>query len=268
MSAVDVSYSVTGEGPPLYMVHGVGARRGAWAAVTDALKDRFTCVAFDLRGHGESPVPPVPYSLDELVEDLEALRARLGHDRIHIAGHSLGGQIGPAYARAHPDRARSVALLSAAAARTAEDSAKVKAVAAAMRAKGVKAVIETLIDRWFTDDFAAANPDKIKARIGQVLDTPEDVFLAVFDVYAATEMAPWLPQVACPCLVMTGENDGGCSPQLNRVIAGLLAQAELEILPGLKHAVLIEAPEKVSARLREFLLGQESACLNRHPGVK
>lgn len=257
MTAVDLAHSVTGRGPPLYMVHGVGARRGAWAALAEGLKDRFTCVTVDLRGHGESPVPPVPYSLDELVEDLEALRIRLGHERIHIAGHSLGGQIGPAYARTHPGRALSVSLLSTAAARTAEDSAKVKAVAAAMRAHGVKAVVETLIDRWFTDDFAAANPEKIKTRIRQVLDTPEDVFLAVFDVYASAETAPWLPQVTCPCLVMTGENDGGCSPRLNRIIAGLLPDAELEILPRLKHAILIEAPEQVFARLREFLLKQE-----------
>ena len=42
----------------------------------------FTCVSYDLRGHGDSPTPPVPYSLDELVEDLEALRSPLGHDKI------------------------------------------------------------------------------------------------------------------------------------------------------------------------------------------
>ena len=83
MSSVEVAYSIEGEGPPLYLIHGIGSRKATWEALIKDLRTDFTCVSFDLRGHGESPVPPVPYSLDELVEDLEALRQRLGHERIH-----------------------------------------------------------------------------------------------------------------------------------------------------------------------------------------
>jgi pimeloyl-ACP methyl ester carboxylesterase len=254
MTAVDVSYTVQGSGPALYMVHGIGSRRVTWDALVAGLKDAFTCVTYDLRGHGASPVPPVPYTLDDLVDDLEALRARLGHEKIHVIGHSLGGQIGPAYARAHPDRALTVSLLSTAAGRTAEDSAKVKGVVAAMREKGVEAVLRTLIERWYTDGFIAARPDAIEARIRQVLDTPEDVFLSVFDVYAGAEMGPWLHEVTCPCLVLTGELDGGCNPRLNRFIAGELPDSELVILDGLKHSILIEGPERVLPPVRGFLM--------------
>ena len=123
MAAIDVSYRITGEGPPLYLVHGIGARKTTWDTLIAGLEDRFTCVSYDLRGHGDSPVPPPPYSLDELVEDLEALREKLGHESIHIAGHSLGGMIGPAYARSFPERCRSVALLSTAAGRNEERGA-------------------------------------------------------------------------------------------------------------------------------------------------
>ncbi len=122
MTAVEVAFEVSGEGPPLYLVHGIGSRKTIWAGIVPHLEDRFTCVTFDLRGHGDSPVPPPPYTLDDLVEDLEALRARLGHEQIHVAGHSLGGMIGPAYARAHPKRALTVGLLSTAAGRTEGDT--------------------------------------------------------------------------------------------------------------------------------------------------
>ena len=254
MTAIDVAYTVEGEGPPLYMVHGIGSRRAGWDGLVPGLKDQFTCVRLDLRGHGESPVPPAPYTLDNLVADLEALRARLGHEKIHVIGHSLGGQIEPAYARAHPDRTATVTLLSTAAGRTADDSAKVKGVVAAMRANGVEPVLETLIARWFTDGFVAANPGVIAARIKQVVDTPEEVFLSVFDIYAGAEMAPWLHQIACPCLVLTGALDGGCNPRLNRFIAGELPDAELVILEGLKHAILIEGPERVLPPVRDFLM--------------
>jgi len=254
MSAIDVSYTVSGEGPPLYMVHGIGSRRVTWDGLLPGLEDHFTCIRYDLRGHGESPIPPVPYSLDDLVDDLEALRMRLGHERIHVIGHSLGGQIGPAYARAHPEHAASVILLSTAAGRTDEDSAKVKGVVAKMRAEGVGPALGALLDRWYTDEFIETRPDAIQNRIDQVLGTPEEVFLSVFDVYAGTEMAPWLHEVTCPCLVMTGEFDGGCNPRLNRFIANELPDAELVILDDLKHSILIEAPDRVVAPVKDFLL--------------
>ena len=254
MPAVEVAHTVTGEGPPLYLVHGIGSRRTTWDALLPALSEHFTCVAYDLRGHGDSPVPPVPYSLDELVDDLEALRVRLGHERIHVMGHSLGGQIGPAYARAHPARTSSVVLLSTAAGRTADDSAGVKGVVAAMRGQGVEAVLTTLVDRWYTDGFIAAHPEVIEHRIEQVLGTPEDVFLSVFDVYASTEMLAWLPQVGCPCLVLTGEFDGACNPRLNAVIDDALPESELVVLPALRHSVLVEGPERVLPPVLDFLL--------------
>ncbi len=202
----------------------------------------------------ESPVPPVPYSLDELVEDMEILRKRLGHKRIHVIGHSLGGQIGSAYARTHPECVDTIVLLSTAAGRTEEESAKVKGVVNLMREKGVSQLLKNLINRWFSDEFIANYPDIVEARIKQVIETPEDVFLSVFEIYAATEMLPWLPQLDCPCLVMTGEFDAGCSTVHNKLIADTIPNAELVILENLKHSILIEDPQKVLPPLRDFLV--------------
>ena len=253
MSAIDASYAIEGQGPALYMVHGIGSRKTGWNALIPFLKDNFTCVSMDLRGHGQSPVPATPYTLDELVEDLEALRARLGHEQIHVIGHSLGGMIGPAYARAYPQRTLSVGLLSTAAGRTEQDSAKVHAVVTAMEEKGIAKVLDTLVNRWFTDEFAAKRPDVVQARLKQVLDTPAEVFLSVFRIYASTEMAPWLHEITCPCLVLTGELDGGCNPRLNTFIASELPDGELVILANLKHSILIEGPERVAGPLNDFL---------------
>ena len=251
--AVAVAHSVVGQGPPLYMVHGIGSRKEMWNALVDELSDQFTCVTYDLRGHGESPVPAVPYSLDQLVADLEALRVKLGHDQIHVIGHSLGGMIGPAYARLFPEHTLSVGLLSTAAGRTEDDSARVKAVVARMRDEGIENVLTTLVDRWYTEPFAAANPHIIANRINQVMTTPAEVFLSVFDVYAETEMAPWLSEVTVPCLVLTGENDPGCSPRLNRIIDGELPDSRLVILPELRHSIIVEAPDQVAPVVGNFL---------------
>lgn len=255
-SAVESSFTVEGKGPALFMVHGIGARKTSWTALTQILKDDFTCIAYDLRGHGDTPKGDGRFGLDELVEDLEALRARLDIEKAHVIGHSLGGMIGPAYARAYPERVISLGLLSTAAFRTDDDSAKVKAVVAAMREKGIGPVLQTLADRWFTDKFQAEQPERIEARKAQVVATDPEVFLNVFDIYAQTEMSPWLNEVEVPSLVLTGELDGGCNPRLNRQIADALPNSKLVILEGLKHALLIEATERVGPPIRDFLLAQ------------
>jgi pimeloyl-ACP methyl ester carboxylesterase len=69
-------------------------------------------------------------------------------------------------------------------------------------------------------------------------------------------MAPWLHEIRCPCLVLTGEFDGGCNPRLNEFIHGELPDSQLVILEGLKHALMIEASDRVLPHLREFLLQQ------------
>ncbi len=247
------AFSVEGEGEPLFLIHGIGASRASYAGLVPFLKGEFRCISYDLRGHGASPTPKPPYTLDGLVEDLEALRRELGIAKAHFAGHSLGGMIGPAYARKYPQHVLSLGLYSTAAFRTEDDGAKVRGVVAAMRAKGIPQVLETLKDRWFTPEFAERKPEVIARRMQQVIGTDPDVFLSVFDIYAETEMAPWLHEVKHPSLVLTGENDGGCNPRLNRQIAAALARSELVILPVLRHAILLEAPDQVAPPVLSFL---------------
>jgi pimeloyl-ACP methyl ester carboxylesterase len=121
-------------------------------------------------------------------------------------------------------------------------------------------VLETLKERWFTPEFAARCPGIIERRMQQVIDTDPEVFLSVFDIYAQTEMSPWLGEIGAPCLVLTGENDGGCNPRLNRQIAAAIRNSELVILPHLRHAILLEAAEEVARPVLAFLDRVEGAA--------
>jgi 3-oxoadipate enol-lactonase len=256
MAPLRSAFSVAGDGPALFLIHGIGARRATFDGLVAGLTDRFTCISYDLRGHGLTPWGGGRFDLDDLVDDLEALRHRLGVETAHFAGHSLGGMIGPRYALRYPARVKSLGIWSTAAFRTADDRAKVRGVVTAMREKGIGPVLDTLTTRWFTDAFCAARPDVIDWRKKQVIDTDPEVFLNVFDIYAETEMAPWLPQVKAPAQIITGENDGGCNPRLNRLIHAALPGSDLQILPDLKHAIFIEATAQVLPHVRRFLLSQ------------
>ena len=66
-------------------------------------------------------------------------------------------------------------------------------------------------------------------------------------------MAPWLHEISAPSLVLTGELDGGCNPRLNKFIHDTLPDSELVILEGLKHSILMEAPEMVAAHMDRFI---------------
>ena len=163
--ALDCEFSVEGSEPPLILIHGIGAARNTWAKAMPILRDHFTVVTYDLRGHGDSPMPAGEFGLDELVADLERVRERSGFEQAHFAGHSLGGMIGPAYALKYPDRVLSLGILSTAAFRTEEDSAKVFGVVNAMERDGIPNILPTLTDRWFTDDFIANHGDVVERRL-------------------------------------------------------------------------------------------------------
>ena len=125
-----------------------------------------------------------------------------------------------------------------------------------MQEKGIGPILTTLTERWFTDKFIKERFADVEFRLEQVLETDSEVFLDVFRIYVETEMSSWLNKIKHPSLVLTGENDGGCSPKLNYLIADSLSNSELCILKNYKHSLLIEAPREVGEKVREFLLKQ------------
>jgi pimeloyl-ACP methyl ester carboxylesterase len=108
----ELAYHRTGTGPPLVLLHGIGSRWQVWQPVLGRLEAHREVVACDLPGFGDSPMPPpgTPAGIDSLTELTARFLDRLGLDRPHVAGNSLGGWI--ALELAKRDRVRSVTALS------------------------------------------------------------------------------------------------------------------------------------------------------------
>tara|TARA_S200000501_G_scaffold74165_1_gene66033 strand:+ start:698 stop:1474 length:777 start_codon:yes stop_codon:yes gene_type:complete len=251
--ALDCNYSIIGSGPAIFLTHGIGAAEDAWRFIVPKLSKNFTVITYDLRGHGKSPVTNKNFSLEDLVLDLERIRENLNIEKAHFAGHSLGGMIAPAYAKKYPEKVLSVGMLSTVAGRSEEDSKKVWSVINEMEENGIDKTLQKLTNRWFTDEFIKSYPDLVKRRLDQVIETDPEVFLNVFKIYAKTEMFPWLKDILQPCLLMTGENDGGCTPKHNENMANQIKNSKLVILPKLKHSFLIEGPDQITDNLIEFI---------------
>lgn len=256
---VRVDYQIAGEGPAVFLTHGVGARRQVWDGVIAKLAPHFRCISYDLRGHGNSEGATAPLGLAEFAADLEALRAELGIEQAHFVGHSLGGMIAPTYARAHPERIKSLALICTAAFRSPEAAANGARFVEKLYAEGMPGILETMLGRWFTDEFRRDHPEIVELRKQQMLNADQRVYRETYKVFATTDMGSWLHEITARTLVTTGEFDPGCGPALNEKIAAALPHSELVILPALRHSVLVEAPDLVGDLLLRFLLSSAAS---------
>jgi pimeloyl-ACP methyl ester carboxylesterase len=106
-----VAYRVAGKGPVLLLVHGMAGSSVTWKHVMPALAKRFTVVAPDLLGHGESDKPRAEYSLGTHTDTLRDLLDALGHRRATVVGQSLGGGIAMQFAYQFPERCERLARL-------------------------------------------------------------------------------------------------------------------------------------------------------------
>jgi pimeloyl-ACP methyl ester carboxylesterase len=107
-----VTYRTAGSGPVLLLLHGITNSSETWERAADALADRFTIVAPDLLGHGNSATPRGDYSLGAHASGVRDLLSALGHDRVTVVGHSLGGGIAMQFAYQFPERCERLVLVS------------------------------------------------------------------------------------------------------------------------------------------------------------
>jgi (E)-2-((N-methylformamido)methylene)succinate hydrolase len=261
INGVRLRYRIEGTGPDLVLVHGVGGRLEAWDGVVGLLRHRFRIIRSDLRGHGDSDKPPGPYELNDFVVDLVGLLDRLDIATCRLAGFSLGGLVVQGFALVWPDRLERLVLLSTVAGRTVEEKERVLKRLEIVSGGMPEAHFENSVERWFTDEFRAANPDIIARYAERSRSNDLQAYAAAYRVLAMSDVADRLHEIRVPTLVVTGENDIGSNTRMARLMHDRIAAASFHIFPHLRHSILIEAPEQVAAVMEAFL---SDATLAQH----
>lgn len=240
---------------PLVLVHGVGLDLEMWGAVLGRLSADRLVVRYDLLGHGGTPDPSGDRTIEDFVAQLLDLVDDLGIGPPDLAGLSLGGMVALAAAARHPEAFRRLALLNTVFDRTPAQVAAARDRLALTEAEGMAPVADLAIDRWFTADWQAANPDEAGAVRERLLANDVDAYLKAYRVFV--EGDPLMPEgaalVTAPTLAMTGELDPGSTPGMSRALAAALPAGQALVLPGLHHLPPIEAPDEFVGPLLHFL---------------
>lgn len=248
-----IHYRVDGAGPALTLVHGVGARLESWDEVVTRLAPRFRVIRLDLRGHGRSGPIEGACTLDDFVDDVRHVWDRLGIAKTHLAGFSLGGLIAQALALADPERIERLAIVSAVAGRTPEEREKVARRLELLKTEGIASIVGLAEERWFTPEFRAAEPEKVKRRLAEMQANDPRNYVAAYTVFATGDLGDRVHLIRHPTLVATGENDVGSNARMARMMHEKIGGSKLVILPRLRHSLLVEAPDKVAELLLDFL---------------
>ena len=255
MSAVAVHHAVEGpaDAPVVLLSGSLGSTLEMWDPQLPALAERFRVVRYDTRGHGRSPVPPGPYSLDDLVDDAVALLDRLGVQRAAVVGLSLGGMTAVRLAAREPHRVDRLAVLCSSAllgpARNWTERA------ALVRAEGAAAVASAVVARWFTDDLRVREPVTVSRMEQMVAGTPAEGYASCCEAIATMDLRSDLARISAPTLALAGAEDPATPPEHLATIANEVPDGRLVVLPHAAHLASWEQSVAVNAALVTHLSG-------------
>jgi 3-oxoadipate enol-lactonase len=237
--------------PALVFTGSLGTDLTMWEPQADLLKPRFCTLRYDIRGHGRSPVPPGPYSMEDLGSDLVALLDRLGIERTSLCGLSIGGMISMWVAAHAPERIDRLVLCSTSAQLGPRESWLERA--AIVRSDGVGAIADAVLGRWFTVGFAAAHPEVIGRMRGILSATPREGYAGCCEAIADMDLRGDLSSITAPALVIAGADDPATPPEHGRLIADLIPGARFEVISPAAHLATIERPDLTTAMILRFL---------------
>lgn len=266
VNGVNLVYDDAGSGIPFVTLHGgpgMGSRRGDWATF-QPLTDRYRLIAYDQRGNGESDGGE-PYSHEQFVADLEALRQALGLGKIVLLGGSYGGYIALEYALRHQENLHALVLRDTAANNRYRDTSMERALTSGFPMDGER------LERLFAgrvrsdDDFRESfrmiqplynvkrDPEAEAKRLEQIpfrFETHNWAFSRNQTNYDITEK---LTRVRTPTLVTVGRHDWITPLEASEELAAVLPNSELVVFEHSGHSPQLEETDRYLSVVRDFL---------------
>lgn len=239
---------------PVVLIHGINGAASQWRGVMDELAAR-PVLAVDLRGHGESTMESgaFGYDADTYAADITAVLDHFGLSEVHLVGASFGGGIAVTVAARRPAKVRSVTIVGGAL--SVAGTADIDAIVGELRRLGPTPFFDMIAAGSFapgTDTSLVRDSVALAAR--RDVDTIERILRAAF----AADVSEAAAKVTSKALVLTGEHDQTCAPELGAALAHAL-RGHHEILPGRGHMAHLEAPALIARMIDRHIADVESS---------
>jgi 3-oxoadipate enol-lactonase len=249
---VDLHYSDEGTvgRPVLVLSNSLGAALEMWSPQVEPLQQRFRLLRYDTCGHGASSVPPAPYAIADLGGDVLRLLDALEIERAHFCGLSMGGTTGIWLGAHAPDRIERLVLCNTAPFFGPPEvfDARIETV----RREGMATLVEGILQRWFTAEFRATQPDVVEAIRTTLLATPVEGYAGCCAALRDVDERDHLAKIRTPALVIGGTFDPAPTIDAARSLAASIPGAQFAELPA-AHLSNLGAAAQFNACVLQFL---------------
>lgn len=252
-----IAYEVTGPrtAPALLLIQGLGADRRGWVLQQAFFSRRFRCISFDNRGVGKSGKPHGPYDLEVMANDAVAVFDAAGIDSAHVMGASMGGVIAQILAVRHPARVRSLVLACTACRHEPWRRELLEDWARVAQEQGMRALANRSL-RWLVGPRARRRlylPAQLFGAL--LLNVPAHAFVSQVQAILnmTDEVRFELASIGVPTMVITGSQDILTPVADAEELADYIPGADLVVLTGAAHGLMVEAPGAFNRTVLEFL---------------
>jgi 3-oxoadipate enol-lactonase len=261
-----VEFNVTLDGPenkpPLMLSNSLGTNLHMWDWQIPELTKHFRVIRYDSRGHGQSGAPEGPYSIEELGRDALAIMDALELDQVHWMGLSKGGMIGQWLLTHAPERIGRAVLANTGSHMPPPDLWNQR-IRTAMD-KGMEELTPGVIERWFTPEFRAREPETVQKIVRMLHTTPAHGYAASCSAIRDMDQRESIRSVTNPVLVVVGSRDPATPPDMGKRIAETIRGARIVTLDA-AHLSNIEQAEAFNQAVIDFLTAREVAPARRVP---
>ncbi|MEC3862855.1 alpha/beta fold hydrolase [Mesobacterium sp. TK19101] len=244
-------YEIAGSGPPMLLIPGMLSDNASWSVLVPLMSDRFTLIMPDPPGAGRTQPWDAPITLAGFARDLLALSRDLGHDRLHVVGHSMGGLVAMVLAGLAPDHLASITVLGS----TPLPSARIPTVfhtLCLIRETGPEDLWLRALFPWLFGDQFFWDRQGVEDALAASLSYPylqsleamkhQTRSLARLDIRSLPERIP------VPGLALLAEADALIPPEPNRDALQAMG-LRVEVLPDCGHSLHWDAPQLVADRI-------------------
>jgi 3-oxoadipate enol-lactonase len=253
VNGLKINYEIAGAGPWLTLSHSLACDLHMWDEQMDELTKKYRVLRYDTRGHGKSEAPEGAYTLEQLADDVYGLLGSLAIKRTHWAGLSMGGMIGQTFALKYPGVLQSMVLADTTSRYPAEAAGTWADRIKTAQSKGMNAVVDGTLARWFTEPYRTTNPPALARVAASIRSTPVAGFVGCCHAIPKINVTERLKEISCPTLVIVGEQDAGTPVAMAREIHEAKPGSKLVIIPSAAHLSNIEQPQAFTSALLDFL---------------